>query len=121
MLYAMIDSYYWVLFKWMNQSVLGEVAAELAVELVQLHLYPQHLPLAFVLQLPHVVYVAHETYRPLLDHHSQIQQTMEERITKEITDFVYQRPVPVFESQENFMIPAFQDVQMRLRNACFSE
>ena len=46
---------------------------------------------------------------------------MEEGIFQEISDFVYQIPIPFAEFYENVMVATLKDVEMGLRLDCSSE
>jgi len=46
---------------------------------------------------------------------------MEEGIFQEISDFVYQIPIPFTEFYENVMVASLKDVEMGLRLYCSSE
>lgn len=100
---------------------LAQCFSELRVEFVELHLDPDHLDVAFVLELAHVVDVAGKGKRLSLDYESHIEQSVEEGVLEEVADLVDQVPVPLLELCQDIVVPSLQDVKMSLRLAGTAE
>lgn len=91
-------------------SLLAESLTELCIELVQLHANPDHLQVSFVLQGPYIVDVAGETDDLAADEEAKVEESMEERVPEEISDFVDQVPVPFAEFDKDLVITSLQNV-----------
>ncbi len=88
---------YLTTFHMMTLSLLAKGLAELCIELVQLHLDPDHLDVSLVLEGAHVADVAGEGDNLPTDEEAQVEQSVEDGVAEEVADLIDEVPVPLAE------------------------
>lgn len=94
---------------------------KLVIELVQFHLYPNHIDFSLVLQPSHVVYVTRKRKVLIVDHETQVQKSMEKRVPEKVSNLIDQVPIPFAKLHQNRAVTLRKDVQMSLGQWSSSE